>query len=123
MKQKIKSGSQYHSNLAKIERFIEKGFEHLNKAETAELKILSEAVEVYEKTKFPMPMYTSIADILADHMQEHHLTQLALSKKLGIANSAISDIIHGKKKPNLAIVIKLHQKLNIDGNLLLRISA
>jgi len=122
MKTTIHSGSQYHTALAKIERLIEKGFSSLTKEQTTELKILSESVAEYERTKYPMPLFTSIADILTFHMQEENLTQAALSKKLGISNSAMSDFINGKKKPNLTIVIKLHEKLKIDGNLLLRIA-
>lgn len=122
MKPRIKSGSNYHTALSKIERYIEKGIENLNKTETEDLKLIAEAVEEYEKTKYPMPLFTSIADILANHMQENKLTQSALSMKLGVSPSALSDIINGKKKPNLAIVIILHEKLNIDGNLLLKIA-
>ena len=122
MKATIISASQYHTALAKIERFIEKGFGNLSKEQTAELKNLSASVQAYEQTKYPMPLFISIADILIYHMQQENLTQAALSKKLGISNSAMSDFINGKKRPNLAIVIKHHEKLNIDGNLLLKIA-
>jgi hypothetical protein len=44
--EQIKSNSEYYANLAKIESYIEKGFEQLNENETAELAQLSEKVEI-----------------------------------------------------------------------------
>ncbi len=35
---KIKSNNQYHTSLAKIESYIEKGFKKLNKTEPEDLK-------------------------------------------------------------------------------------
>jgi antitoxin component HigA of HigAB toxin-antitoxin module len=32
-----------------------------------------------------------------------------------VPNSTMSEIINGKKKLNLSIIKKLHEKLNIDG--------
>ena len=122
MTSKIKSASQYHAALSRLERYIEKGFGNLSLNETTALKSLSESVETYEKSRYPMPLFTSISDILIHHMQEENLTQAGLSKKIGLSNSAVSDIINGKKKPTLTIVIKLHEILKIDGNLLLKIA-
>ena len=45
---KITSNSQYHTSLAKIESYIEKGFKKLNKTEPEDPKQLSIAVESYE---------------------------------------------------------------------------
>lgn len=116
---KITTNSQYHAALAEIEKFIEKGFTNLTNAETEQLKQISLTVEVYEKTKFPMPVATTISAILEEYMHENRLNKVQLSKMLEVPNSTMSEIINGKKKLNLSIVKKLHQKLNIDGNFLL----
>jgi hypothetical protein len=42
---KINTNSQYHTALAKIEGYIEKGFRKLTKPETEQLQRLSVAVE------------------------------------------------------------------------------
>lgn len=115
----ITTNSQYHATLARIETFIEKGFGNLTEKETEELKRISLAVESYEKKKYPMPVQTTIPDILEDYMHENRINKAQLSKILEVPNSTISEIINGKKSINLSIAKKLHQKLNIDGNFLL----
>jgi len=119
---KIISNSQYHSALAKIETFIEKGFKKLNKTETEQLKQLSLAVEKYENEKYPMPVETDIIKILEHYMFEHRINKNELSRQLEIPNSTLSEIMNRKKKINLSIAKKLHQKLNIDGNFLLQVA-
>lgn len=116
---KITSNSQYHETLARIEAFIEKGFSNLTEKETDELQHISLAVAAYEKNKYPMPVHTTIPDILQDYMHENRINKAQLSKILEVPNSTISEIINGKKHINLSIAKKLHQKLNIDGNFLL----
>ncbi len=119
---KITTNSQYHLALAGIETFIEKGFNKLTKAETIKLEELSKNVEEYETLKYPMPIHTSIKDILEYYMFENSLNKSDLSKHLQIPNSTLSEIMNGKKKINLSIAKKLHQKLNIDGNFILEVA-
>ena len=121
-KMKITTNSQYHSSLAQIEGFIEKGFKNLTKRETGELQKLSIAVEEYERQKYPMPLQTNIKEILEHYMFENKLNKSQLAKQLEIPNSTLSEIMSGKKKINLAIARKLHQKLKIDGNFLLEVA-
>lgn len=119
---KITSPRQYHTALAVIEAFIEKGFSRLTAKETKQLRQTSLAVEAYEKKKYPMPVTTTIPAILEEYMHEKKLNKVQLSRLLEVPNSTMSEIINGKKKPTLGIVKKLHEKLNIDGNFLLEIA-
>ncbi len=119
---KISTNSQYHSVLAKIESFIEKGFKHLTKRETEELQKLSVSVEEYEAQKYPMPLQAGVKEILEHYMFEKKINKSKLAEKLEIPNSTLSEILNGKKKINLAIARKLHQKLKIDGNFLLEVA-
>ncbi len=118
---KITTNSQYYSTLAQIESFIEKGFKNLSKSETEQLQKFSVAVEEYETQKYPMPLHTGITEILEHYMLEQKLNKSQLSKQLEIPNSTLSEIMNGKKKINLAIAKKLHQKLKIDGNFILEV--
>jgi HTH-type transcriptional regulator / antitoxin HigA len=68
-----------------------------------------------------MPLQTSIRDVLEYYMQENGVNKTELSKRLEVPDSTLSDIINGKKKINLTIAKKLHEKLKIDGNFLLEI--
>ncbi len=45
-----------------------------------------------------------------------------ISKHLEKPNSTLSEIMNGKKKINLSIAKKLHQKLKIDGNFILEVA-
>lgn len=119
---KIETNSQYHRALTEIETFIEKGFDNLTKSQTTQLEILSRQVEEYETLKYPMPVYTSIKDILEYYMFEKKINKVELSRHLQIPNSTLSEIMNGKKRINLSIAKKLHQKLNIDGNFILEVA-
>lgn len=119
---KISTNSQYHTALAGIERFIEKGFKNLTKHETDELQKLSVVVEEYELRKYPMPLQPGIKEILEHYMFEKKMNKSQLARKIEIPNSTLSEIMNGKKKINLAIARKLHQKLKIDGNFLLEVA-
>ena len=116
---KIESNSQYHAALATIEAYIEKGFSKLSSKETEELRQTTLAVEAFEKQKYPMPVSTTIPALLEEYMHENRLNKIQLSRLLEISNSTMSEIINGKRKPNLVILKKLHEKLRIDGNFLL----
>lgn len=119
---KIALNSQYHSALAEIETYIEKGFKKLSKTETERLKQLSLAVEKYEMEKYPMPLGTDIIKILEHYMFDHKINRSGLSKKLEISNSALSEILNRKRNINLSIAKKLHEKLNIDADILLQVA-
>ena len=68
---KIVTNSQYHTALAQIETYIEKGFSKLTKSETIKLENLSKEIEEHESKKYPMPVYTSIKDMLEYYMFEN----------------------------------------------------
>ncbi len=92
---KISANSQYHSALAQIELYIERGFKNLTKRETAELQKIFVAVEEYESQKYPMPLYTGIKDILEHYMFEKRMNKSQLSKQLEIPNCGVYYSIAG----------------------------
>jgi HTH-type transcriptional regulator/antitoxin HigA len=47
------------------------------------------------------------------------LTQKALAEMLGISAPRVSEYLAGKSEPTLQIARKMHQKLNIDANVIL----
>jgi HTH-type transcriptional regulator/antitoxin HigA len=66
-----------------------------------------------------MPIKTTIVNLLEGIMQEKRLNQSEFYRMLEISDSVLSEILHGKKKINLNIARKIHNKLHIDGNLIL----
>jgi HTH-type transcriptional regulator / antitoxin HigA len=115
----IRKESEYHAVLSKVEKLIEKGFENLSQEETSQLAMLSESVESYEIQRFPMPIRLSVVSLLENVMHEKKMNKSEFSKLLEIPNSTLSDILNGKRKININIAKKLHDKLLIDGNSIL----
>ncbi len=64
-------------------------------------------------------MQPSFVDILLYVMQNKRFSQSELSDNLSVSKSLLSEILNGKKQPNLDIVISLHKSFGIDANTLL----
>ena len=52
-------------------------------------------------------------------MYELGLTQLSLSKLLGISASRVSEYLNGKSEPTLKVGREMNRKLGIDANIIL----
>lgn len=116
---KINNKQQYYAAMAEIESYLEKGFSNLSEKEENKLADLSNAVEAWELIEYPMPMQPSFPEILAYIMQHKRFSQSELSVNLSISKSLLSEILNGKKQPNLDIVMNLHKSFGIDANILL----
>jgi len=119
MAKKINNKQQYYAAMAEIESYLQKGFSNLTTTEEDHLEELSKAVEAWELKEYPMPMQPSFPDILIYVMQFKRYTQSELSEDLSISKSLLSEILNGKKQPNLNIIVSLHKKFGIDANILL----
>lgn len=77
-----------------------------------ELEIVSDIVEAYEKTHFPIDK-PSIGDLISLSIEERGMTQKDLAKELGISPSRVSEYINGKSEPTLRIARALCTILGI----------
>jgi HTH-type transcriptional regulator/antitoxin HigA len=118
---KITNKSEYYSVMSQIEILLQKGFSNLTKKEEVDLEFLSQAAEAWELNEYPMPAYASITDILEYIMREQRINQSEFSEQLDISKSLLSEILNGKKDPNLNLLKALHNKYQVDGNLLLEL--
>jgi antitoxin component HigA of HigAB toxin-antitoxin module len=116
---KINNKQQYYAAMAEIESYLQKGFSMLTSEEDDRLDALSKAVEAWELKEYPMPVQPSLPDILVYLMQYKRSSQAELSESLSISKSLLSEILNGKKKPNLELIINLHKNFGIDANILL----
>lgn len=116
---KLNNKQQYYAAMAEIEGYLQKGFSNLTVKEDHRLDELSKAVEAWELKEYPMPMQPSFNEILLYIMHQKKFTQSDFSENLSISKSLLSEILNGKKQPNLDIVINLHKFFAIDANLLL----
>ncbi len=123
---KIRSEKEYKAVMKTIETLLEKvtrsgGFHLLPKEESAILAQLSKLAERYEDNMMKlMPIKPkTIQEAVEFKMAEQKLTQAKLAKKLGIGAPKLSQILTGKREPDVVFLKAVHKKLNIDAGFLL----
>lgn len=126
MLNKIRSEKEYRAVMRTIETLLEKvtklgGFHLLPKEESDMLAKLSKLAESYEdNTMQLMPIKPkTLQEAIEFKMAEQKLTQARLAKKLGIGAPKLSQIMTGKREPDVVFLKAVHKKLNIDAEFLL----
>lgn len=77
------------------------------------LDALTDLVEVYEDENVPLPK-ASPEGVLRELMDANRLSQLALEKRTGIAQSTISDVLNGKRSLTSGHVQKLARLFGVS---------
>lgn len=95
------------------------GFDFLTATETTELEEYTKIVKDYEDAHFIIETPQTVQELIAFKMFEKNLKQKEIAKLLHTTDTKLSEIMHNKRKPNIAFLKSLHQILGIDGNLLL----
>ncbi|MEO7311052.1 MAG: helix-turn-helix domain-containing protein [Chitinophagaceae bacterium] len=122
---KIRTDKQYQQVMGLIETFIAKatdggGFHTLKKKDTDELHRLSLLAEYYEDNILKiMPLKITIPHIVQNKMMDMDITQKHLATMLGIGTPKLSQILNGKRPPDVPFLKAVHEKLGIDGNAIL----
>jgi HTH-type transcriptional regulator/antitoxin HigA len=122
---KIRNEAQYNQVMALIEKFINKatdggGFNSLSAAEAEELSHLSLLAEQYEDNVLKiMPLPVTINSLVQHKIKELNLTQAKLAEMLGLGTSKLSQILNGKREPDITFLKAVHSKLGISGDFLL----
>ena len=83
-----------------------------------ELEILSLLVADYEEKHYPIEPPTLI-EMVQERMSEMKLSQKEVAELLGISPPRISEYLNGKSEPTLKVARLMHQKLDIDAEILL----
>jgi HTH-type transcriptional regulator / antitoxin HigA len=65
-------------------------------------------------------MPTTLISMIELKMYEMRLKQRDLADLLGVESSRVSEYLNGKRKINIEIAKKIHEKLGIDGNFILK---
>jgi HTH-type transcriptional regulator / antitoxin HigA len=116
---KVQSGKEYNSLLAKIDSLMKKGEANLTNKELADLKDLALAVQAHEKRIYTIPAPKTIGGMIEFKMYERKLKQKDLAKLMGMGEAKLSQILNGKREPDVAFLKAAHQKLGIDASFLL----
>jgi HTH-type transcriptional regulator/antitoxin HigA len=116
---KIKTKKDYDAAMAKIDALMKVGEKAMTDAQADELRTLAVAANAYEKSIYQIPTPQTLEGLIELKMYEHKLKQKDLAKVLGIGASKLSEIINKKRPADVAFLKAAHEKLGIDGNLLL----
>lgn len=126
---KIKNKEEYEAVMVLIEKLLQKstkagGFDQLSKKDVDALQKLSLAAEQFEDSIpfMPIKQPNTISEMLRYKMFELNLKQKQLATLLGVSETRISELLNGKRKLNIELAKKLHFKLNIDADFLLKVA-
>lgn len=121
------SEEKYENVMNQIELLLQKstqlgGFEKLSDSEKELLKSLSLVAEKYEDDIPLMPIKTpnTLVEMIRYKMFEMNIKQKQLAKLLEMSEARISEVLSGKRKINIELAKKLHLKLNIDADFILK---
>src|ERR1700686_1382849 len=122
MKFEIKSKKAYHRTMVDIYNLMDKGEANLSNGELKKLADMTIAAEIYEdeilglrSKKEPQ----TITEIVELKMFENKMTQSKLAGKLGLGKSKVSEILAGKRKPDVPFLKGIYKVLKIDADFLL----
>ncbi len=126
MMTKIKTGKQYKAVMKTIDGLLDKatkigGFHKLEKEEADMLADLSKIAEAYEDNVLElMPIRPkTLKEAVEFRRMEHKWTQADLARTLGIGAPKLSQILSGKREPDVAFLKAVYKKLRIDPEFIL----
>lgn len=116
---KIITETAYNKALKEVYALMSKGEENLTERDAKDITSMAKAIQEYEKIHYPFPIPKTIPEIVELKMFEKKLNRVTMAKKLGIANSKLSQILNGKRPPDVKFLKAVHEKLGVDGNFIL----
>lgn len=122
MQYAISSKKVYHETMLSIYKLMDKGESNLSSKELKKLAAMSAAAEKYEDEVLglqPKKQPQSIIEVVELKMFENKITQAKLAAKIGVGQSKISEILSGKRKPDVSFLKGVYQVLKIDAVFLL----
>ena len=137
---KIASSEEYEKAVQQLERIAAKGEEYLTDEELEWFENTANLVASYEVKNKMLPIDVHavpenntdvqkiatalgyephLADIIRFKMLQRKLNQKSLAHLLNIGEAKVSQILNGKRAPDVYFLRAIHSKLGIDGNVLL----
>ena len=101
---------------------MNKGEANLTEKELKKLESMAKAAEDYEDNVLglkPGKEPQTLTELIEQKMYENKMNQAKLAETLGLGKSKLSEILTGKRKPDVPFLKALYKKLNIDPAFLL----
>ena len=122
MKYQIKSKKEYHQTMVQVYNLMNRGEHSLAEEELSKLSVMAEAAEKYENEVLGVGVLKTpktIPEMVELKMFEQKISQTTLAEKLGFSPSKVSEILSGKRKPDVSFLKGIHNLLHIDADFLL----
>jgi HTH-type transcriptional regulator/antitoxin HigA len=117
----VNTQGEYNQAMEVIETYLAKGSVNMTEAGLAELQRLSLLVERYEEEHYPMPVEpATLPEMIRLRMFQQNMKQRDTAKALGITETRLSEVLTGKRKVNMDLAKRLHDKLHIRAEYILK---
>ncbi len=115
----FKTEAGYNKAMREILHLMNKGEANLTKEEIEKLRSMTLAAQAYEKSIYTIPAPSTLEGMIELRMYEMKLKQKELAKLMDVAEPKLSQILNGKREPDVKFLKAAYQKLNIDPAFLL----
>ena|ERR1035437_3190005 len=122
MEYKIASEKQYHETMILIYDLMNKGGANLDETENEKLMAMTIAAEKFEDEVLglkPVKKPGSLTEVIELFMYDNKISQAKLANQLGIGKPKLSQILTGKRKPDVPFLKAIYNKLNLDPKFIL----
>ncbi len=123
MKYQIKSKREYHQTMVQVYDLMNKGEHSLSEDQLSKLSVMAEAAEKYENEVLGLGVLKTpktIPEMVELKMFEQKISQTTLAEKLGFSPSKVSEILSGKRTPQVPSLKGISEKLQIDADAILK---
>lgn len=115
----LRTETEYEKALSELNSLMKKGEANISDKEADLIESLALSIQAYEKLYHPFPMPKSISEMVELKRFQLKLTQGALADMLGLGKPKLSQILNGKREPDVPFLKAVYQKLGIDPGFLL----
>jgi HTH-type transcriptional regulator/antitoxin HigA len=115
----FESEREYKSAMGEISSLMDKGEGNLTQSEVTKLRNMAVAAEEFEDFHYPLPKPKTISEMVELKRFQLKLTQAALADMLGLGKPKLSQILSGKRDPDVPFLKAVYKKLGIDPGFLL----
>jgi HTH-type transcriptional regulator/antitoxin HigA len=118
---KITNKQEMETAFQALDALIAEGFEGIPEKEVRFME-LALAIEAYEDSipLMPIPMPKNVVEMIELKMYQMKLKQKDVANLLEITPTRLSEVLHGKRKINMDLAKRLHEKLKIDAEFILK---